>query len=485
MKKLHKKMKLLSFFMAAGLVLSSMMLQVEAYIQKAGTVNEAVSLRQNAEASSSQLMELSSGQEVKVNNELTDVNGTIWYQVLIGTTVGYVPANTITISENAAPEQGSSDGQTTGNDTASGMQTVTKTRRVGQVLAGNAVRVRPDASTNNAQIASLSSNEKFEVIEDVNGSDGYVWYHITFVQEGVEINGYVRSDLVNVTEETYEEQVPSQQEPTVPSETEQQSPYSVVSQTNAEGTNVWYLKDNTTGEVKDIAALLTPVTEEKSGGTSKLLLVLLLIFFIVALAGAALFYMKWKDAEELIRELREKQARSRKQPSQAAHTAPVSPTVSSARPSQAQKSAVELPSRTAVKNTAARPTASASQQSVRKAPVNHMTDPTVPKTINRPVSHSPERMPEQPAAQKTGQTVAQKVNRPTAPTMSQPMTQKAEQPFERENMPKASDIVKTTKKEIQNKAAAPITSQPKSWKSKNFLTDDDDLEFDFLETDHK
>lgn len=456
MKKIQKKIKLLSFILATGLVLSGVMLQAEAYIQKSGTVNAAVSLRQNADASSSQLMELSGGQEIKINNELSASDGTVWYQALVGTTIGYVPADMVTVTEDDAAGAGSGSSEPLGGNTTSTTQTVTKTRRTGKVSTANAVRVRPDASTANAQVASLNSGDTFEVLEDTQGTDGYVWHKIKFVQEGIELEGYVRSDLVTVTEETYEEQITVEEPVTVPSEPEQSAPYSITSQSNAEGTTVWYLKDNADGSVTDIAALLAPKEEESGGGVSKVVVVVLLIFFITALAAAAFFYMKWRDAEDFITELREKQARGRRQPAQTTRTAPAKQPVPVSQPAGKQQPA----------NTQAKPVVS------KPAMSRPAGDPAAKPVTSKPVG--------QPAGSPVGRPAGQPAGKP----IGQPIGQKLSQ-TEPEQLPKASDIVKTTKKEIQNKEMIPVKSQSKGWKSKNFLTDDDDLEFDFLEMDDK
>ena len=103
MKKSQKRIKLLSFLLMAGLLFSSVTIPVKAFIQKPGTVNETVILRQNPDSKSSQVMELTSGQTVTVNNELTGEDGSTWYQVFVnnGTTFGYVPVNTVTISSGS------------------------------------------------------------------------------------------------------------------------------------------------------------------------------------------------------------------------------------------------------------------------------------------------------------------------------------------------------------------------------------------------
>ena len=205
MKKSTRNAKRLSFLFVAGLLLFSVVLPVKAFIQKDGTVNTTVILRQNPDNSSGQIKELSDGQSVIVNNELEGSDGATWYQILLenGTVLGYVPANTITISSGSSTTNG-----TAGSGTTTTMQTVTKTKKVGKVTSTNAIRMREQATTSSEQIASMLPNDTFDVLSEVTAADGYVWYEAEFDDKGTIKKGYVRSDLVKVEEVTYEEQIP-------------------------------------------------------------------------------------------------------------------------------------------------------------------------------------------------------------------------------------------------------------------------------------
>lgn len=431
MKKIKKKLQILTFVLTAGLFFASTMLSAEAFITKAGTVNTAVTLRQNADATSSQVMELTSGQSVKVNNEITAKDGTTWYQILVNdTSIGYVPASAITLGEEQT--QAPSSGTT---------QTVTVVERVGTVSANSAIRVRAQASTSSDQVASMEPNDTFLVLEDVSGGDGYTWHRIEFDDNGKTVNGYVRSDLVSVKEVTHEEQVPAE---TTPSETvtpsepsESEAPYTVKSEINAEGTEVWYLVNSTTGEAKEISSLLTPQTQTSGNtGVYKVIVVVLLVLVVVAAGAATFFYMRWQDAEAFIYELREKQVRAKKQPAG---------------------------------------TAGRSVPEKQQPAKNTDTKPTVP---TKPVSQPKPTAPKQAAPVKPTAPAAKTVNA-EGKREAKPISK----PEAKEVAPTTTDIVSATKKELQQKQAVPVKAD--KWKSKNFLTDDDDLEFDFLDMDDK
>ena len=441
MKKLQKKLQLLTLILVAGLLFSSVTIPAEAYIPKQGTVNTSITLRQNADAGSAQVMELTSGQQVKVNDELTATDGTKWYQVFVNdTTIGYLPTSSITITGNAE------GGQVT-------MQTITVTERVATVTANSAVRVRAEATTSSNQVASLKPNDTCLVLEDVNAADGYVWYKIEYDDNGTTVSGFVRSDLVTVKEVTTQQQVPVENpEGTAPTpDTPQQAdPYSITSQVNAEGTTVWYLVDNATGTSKEITTLLTPQEVKPSGnnGVYKIIVVILLILVIAAAAAATFFYMRWQDAEAFIFELHEKQVRAKKQ-SAAGRTAPAKQNpVQPAKPAK---------------------------------PANKVT-PSVPKPTTNTTSKLPPVKPEAKDVKKESPVVPapKGVEKPAA--KEEPKVEV--KPATKEILPETADIVNATKKELQEKQPAPENKQ-NGWKSKNFLTDDDDLEFDFLDMDEK
>lgn len=460
MKKLQRKFKLLSLLLVAGLLFTSVIIPVKAFIQKPGTVKEAVTLRQNPDNSSGQVMELAGGQTVTVNNELTGTDGAAWYQIFVnnGTTFGYVPANTVTINSGSVTTTEPME-----NSATTTTQTVTVTEKVGKVTAATAIRVRMQASTSSEQIASMLPNADFLVLSEVTAADGYVWYQAEFDDNGVERRGYVRSDLVEVKEVTRQQQVPvdvpATPAPSDPADTT--VPYSVTSQKNIDGTTVWYLMDNNTGETKEISSLLAGEGAKSGGGIYKIIVVVLLLLLVLAAVAATFFYMRWRDAEDFIAELREKQARSRRQPLPVSRPNPINKPVAKQapvpKPSQGMS---EMP-----------------PKPVTKSALPPLNQPTA-KPVEQVVSGPETKIPTKPASQ----PVSQPISRPIEKPIDKPVVKKEDIDFKLNT----ADIIRATKMELQNNQAGAIkNTQSGGWKSKNFLTDDDDLEFDFLDMDDK
>ena len=251
-----------------------------------------------------------------------------------------------------------------------------------------------------------------------------------------------------------------------------EAPYSITSQVNAEGTTVWYLVDSSTGDTKEITSLLTP-QEVPSGnnGVYKIIVVILLILVILAAAAATFFYMKWQDAEAFIYELREKQVRARKQ-SNPTRTAP----------SRQQTTHPQAGS----KQTANKPVTSTAKPSTNTSsnlpPLGASTAKNTAKSVTQPVQSTvTNKLAEETVIKPEAQAV-----KPEIKETVQPETKAAVKAETKEVIPNTTDIVNATKKELQSKQTAPASSTKNSnWKSKNFLTDDDDLEFDFLDMDEK
>ncbi|MCI8376047.1 MAG: SH3 domain-containing protein [Lachnospiraceae bacterium] len=71
--------------------------------------------------------------------------------------------------------------------------------RTGTVAAGN-INVRTEASTDSERVCKLPGNTQVSVVDETTGSDGMAWYSVTFTLEGQEKSGWIRSDMLTVSE---------------------------------------------------------------------------------------------------------------------------------------------------------------------------------------------------------------------------------------------------------------------------------------------
>ena len=62
------------------------------------------------------------------------------------------------------------------------------------------VNVRTQASAESDRVCKLSKDTELAIVDQTTGSDGNVWYSVTFTFEGEEKSGWIRSDMVTVSE---------------------------------------------------------------------------------------------------------------------------------------------------------------------------------------------------------------------------------------------------------------------------------------------
>lgn len=210
--------------------------------------------------------QLSDGAAVTVRKEKTATDGKIWYYISFklngATKKGWIRSDfvkkTETKTEDAAEDTSGSSSQSgttevnvgdvVDDDTsATENKTDTKEDENSQpasakkkgVITGNYVRVRKKA-VSGAVITQLNNGSQVTIKKEVKGSDGYVWYKITFKYNGKNKNGFVRSDFVKISEEPKEE--PKEDKNEEPKET-------VIKKGTVTGDNVRVRKSPVDGKV--------------------------------------------------------------------------------------------------------------------------------------------------------------------------------------------------------------------------------------------
>lgn len=182
--------------------------------KETGTITGSnVNVRQQASTSSQVVSLLTKGTSIQVLGTAKDAQGKTWYQVLIkqGTKEiqGYVIetyVNYTKTSEDTAAStktdttvsmnQKSQTGETADNKTASTTTSVTKK---GEINTSD-VNIRKKAVLGTV-ICKLARKTSVKIKKEVTGSDGKIWYYISFKYDGKTKKGWVRSDLVTLKED--------------------------------------------------------------------------------------------------------------------------------------------------------------------------------------------------------------------------------------------------------------------------------------------
>ena len=209
-------------FAAAFVMFLASAMEVQAYIQTEGTVvSDSAVIRKEPSTTSPAVASIVKGDKVTINNEESDSNGVIWYKVFVdANTLGYVRGDLIQKAGDSAPititTTTTTDNSSTTNNTSStttnettvntsvtvGATTiVTPVQSQGASVTGEIVRVRAEASTNSSIVTQVKKSTAITVTGQATGDDGKVWYKVSFIVDGAEVSGFIRSDFVQLTEE--------------------------------------------------------------------------------------------------------------------------------------------------------------------------------------------------------------------------------------------------------------------------------------------
>lgn len=292
-----------------------------------GTVTaSSANIRASADPNSQILASVLNGDKLSIKEEVTGTDGNVWFYVFIDSDrLGYVrsdlvkkddgsapsPTTTITPTPTPAPATNPSAGNnskinlnaTVNRDGVEEVQPVSAA-----VNSTTPVRVRADSSTD----AEIVTTVKKDVVLTVHGrktaGNGDLWYLVSFMVDNTEVNGYVHSNYVTLSGELLPVEPEAPAEPEVPEEPAPTEP--VVQEkdwyTLQREDGTWLLVENATGNGTPIANMFTSWNEAVDGleaAQGKLsrqtaIIVVLSILLVVLALGVTLLIFKIKDMTE-------------------------------------------------------------------------------------------------------------------------------------------------------------------------------------------
>jgi len=277
--------------------------------------SSSVNIRQEASASSAAIGSAERGAEVDVKGKVTASDGTMWYQVYVnGTTLGYIRGDLVEITDGSTPPAVTGNATTPGTDTSSTPANTTDVIAVEPMSAtvtnSRTVRVRAGASTETNIVTTAQNGVALTVTGQTTGSDGKIWYQVNFISDGTEVVGFIRSDYVALSGEL----VPvttappaTEEPPVVETPPVEQAP--IVEDkdwdTQLQGSD-WYLLNKVKGEQIKISDLYEGVAHNKQlyeecqkEVKSQKVAIIILVLLVIALAAiAAMLGLKLKDIKD-------------------------------------------------------------------------------------------------------------------------------------------------------------------------------------------
>lgn len=331
-------------------------------------------------------------------------------------------------------------------------------------VTGGDINIRAGAGTNFDRLVKAPRGTAMVISGRTTGSDGQIWYQVSLTVDGNAVTGFIRSDYAELGDvipdpepepapEQTPEQVPEQTPEQVPEQAaEEEPPYEVKYVTLEDGTTDWYFFDNSDPDeenhrkynaAKTIAAVNDYPNMAKQVEQFKYIIIALVVVVIVLILGVTLLLFKVKDSsrdddddEDDDDEINYEDA----------------PPVRRKRTINEEGTPVRRTSQG--EGRPARRTVQDGERPVRRT---QQEGQPRPKQGSRPVQRTEKPQTGESARRQTSQTTRQRT--------AAPRPKEREVTYEEEP--------ETGSRKDQNGA----------WRSKNFLTEDDEFEFEFLNMD--
>lgn len=463
--------------------------EVLANVQGTVTASSA-NIRASADVNSTALASVLSGNKVEIIEEVTGTDNQKWYKVVIDAdSTGYIRADLVQKGEGTVPTgtltpstpapAASSDPSTSNTNVTVNTEGVVEVQPVSASVTNDQVRVRADSSTSSSIVTIVRQNVVLTVHGTKAGNNNDTWYYVSFLMDNNEVSGFVRSDFVTLEGELVPpEEAPAETVPETPVEPVE-TPSQIKAYETLEVDGVWYLLDNGAGEQYQLSKLFSASDQnatELDNAQKKIkrlngILIFLCILLVVLVLAVTVLIFKIRDMSE-----------------DDGFDLPFRRSSGSGsgnvRPANSRPSGTSRPS--GARPAGSRPTGQGSR------PVSQGTSrpsgsssggvrPAQGSGGNRPTGQGSRPAGSAPTSSRPVNQGANGTNRPAGsrPTgqNSRPVSQTAADRAAEEKLEKQAQADVEARNIEKNMASNPARQ------SKNFLSDDDEFEFEFLNWD--
>ncbi len=204
-----------------------------AYVQTTGVITtDAAKVRKEPSTESDMLATVLKGSAVIVTDEVTDSAGMVWYKVSYMGGSGYIRSDLMSKMTAAGTtlttttQTGNANATTTAKPSATQVTAIAETKAY---VNYKSVMVRQSASKQAEIVGSAVQNTPMTITGEAKAADGKKWYQVKYMnQNNREIVGFVRSDLLTVGDP------PAPPVTDAPAETPAEAPAETSSETPAE-----------------------------------------------------------------------------------------------------------------------------------------------------------------------------------------------------------------------------------------------------------
>lgn len=308
MKLIISKKHLKIFMAAVVMVLGFMLWDSTSMAFSVKVTGDAVNIRSKADATSEIVANVKSGATFEGSAEETGADGKVWYKISINNGTGYIRSDFAQKSD--------------GDAAASVPETVvTPIDNQSATIVNDNTNVRKQASTDAGKVATVKQGVAVTITGTATGTDNKTWYQVKFINNGSEVTGFVRYDLVKIGEgeaapEATEGEAPADEVAAeealedvyadMPAEEPVSSndDYEMVYTAGNDGVEAWYVYDHIENRRMKLDDLLAAESinannmEIMEGKVSsmKVAVIVLAVLLVLALGAAAFFGLKWHES---------------------------------------------------------------------------------------------------------------------------------------------------------------------------------------------
>ncbi len=333
-KEMHWRRSLLAGVLTMGMVLLLVLFagrfSMISHAESAAKVTATTAnIRTEPSSTSATIGSTEKDKVISIKSQVTGADGYTWYEVYVNAdTLGYIRSDLVQITDGTTPPTGAGAASSTPQPPAATqapaaqipdepLVDVTAVNPASaEVTGGESVRIRQNASTTSRILNTVKSGMALTITGTATGTDGKTWYQVTFINNGAEVTGFIRSDYTTVAPEAltpYVEEPPA--DAAVPEVTdppaddavpEVTDPYDVIMQNGEWGLVDYEGLQGPAERFYEIQQLFDGVTQNgerlteanKTVKTQKIIIILLVILLVGAAAAITLLIFKVKDMSD-------------------------------------------------------------------------------------------------------------------------------------------------------------------------------------------
>ncbi len=272
------------------------------------TAPTGAKIRESADTTSTMVGGAEKDKVLTVIGQTQGADGYTWYQVQVNeTTTGYVRADLVDVSGDipagttgTGTGTGAGDGEGAGGGETAPPVEVSQVNPVSATVVGESVEIRDTASLTGQVLGTVPGSTAITVTGYVTDADNTTWYQVNYISGESQVSGFLMADSCNLSEPlTALGQEPPVQEPVATPEPEP-AKYSVV-----EKDGKWLLVDNENDPGKGLPIEQLLENNQKYGDLytkseanvkrQKIIIIVLVFLLVAAVAGIAFLVFKIRD----------------------------------------------------------------------------------------------------------------------------------------------------------------------------------------------